>query len=81
MQMLGYNSAYVPGWDCHGLPIEWKVEEDYRAKGKNKDDVDIIEFRAECRAFAQHWIDVQREEFKRPGHPRRLERSLHDDEL
>ncbi|HTJ58952.1 MAG TPA: class I tRNA ligase family protein, partial [Devosiaceae bacterium] len=67
MQMLGYNSAYVPGWDCHGLPIEWKVEEEYRAKGKNKDDVDIIEFRAECRAFAQHWIDVQREEFKRLG--------------
>jgi len=67
MQMLGYNSAYVPGWDCHGLPIEWKIEEEYRAKGKNKDDVDIIEFRAECRAFAQHWIDVQREEFKRLG--------------
>jgi isoleucyl-tRNA synthetase len=60
-QMLGYNSAYVPGWDCHGLPIEWKVEEEYRAKGKNKDDVDLIEFRAECRAFAQHWVDVQRE--------------------
>src|SRR4051794_27740459 len=67
MQMLGYNSAYVPGWDCHGLPIEWKIEEEYRAKGKNKDDVDLIEFRAECRAFAQHWIDVQREEFKRLG--------------
>jgi len=67
MQMLGYNSAYVPGWDCHGLPIEWKVEEGYRAKGKDKDDVPIIEFRAECRAFAQHWIDVQREEFKRLG--------------
>ena len=67
MQMLGYNSAYVPGWDCHGLPIEWKIEEQYRAKGKNKDDVPLIEFRAECRAFAQHWIDVQREEFKRLG--------------
>jgi len=66
-QMQGYNSAYVPGWDCHGLPIEWKIEEEYRAKGKNKDDVSIIEFRAECRAFAQHWIDVQREEFKRLG--------------
>ena len=66
-QMLGYNSAYVPGWDCHGLPIEWKVEEEYRAKGKNKDDVDLIEFRAECRAFAQHWVDVQRQEFKRLG--------------
>jgi isoleucyl-tRNA synthetase len=67
MTMLGYNSAYVPGWDCHGLPIEWKIEEQYRAKGKNKDDVPVIEFRAECRTFAQHWVDVQREEFKRLG--------------
>jgi isoleucyl-tRNA synthetase len=66
-QMLGYDSNYVPGWDCHGLPIEWKVEEDYRAKGKNKDAVAVVEFRRECRAFAAHWIDVQREEFKRLG--------------
>ncbi len=65
--MLGYNSAYVPGWDCHGLPIEWKVEEQYRAKGKNKDDVAINEFRGECRSFAQYWVDTQREEFKRLG--------------
>jgi isoleucyl-tRNA synthetase len=65
--MLGYNSAYVPGWDCHGLPIEWKVEEQYRAKGKNKDDVEVNEFRAECRSFAQHWVDTQREEFRRLG--------------
>ncbi|MGV3490659.1 MAG: isoleucine--tRNA ligase [Devosia sp.] len=65
--MLGYNSAYVPGWDCHGLPIEWKVEEQYRAKGKNKDDVEINEFRKECRTFAQFWVDTQREEFKRLG--------------
>lgn len=65
--MLGYNSAYVPGWDCHGLPIEWKVEEQYRAKGKNKDDVEINEFRGECRSFAQYWVDTQREEFKRLG--------------
>jgi isoleucyl-tRNA synthetase len=65
--MLGYNSAYVPGWDCHGLPIEWKVEEQYRAKGKNKDDVEINEFRNECRSFAQYWVDTQREEFKRLG--------------
>ena len=65
--MLGYNSAYVPGWDCHGLPIEWKVEEQYRAKGKNKDDVEINEFRNECRSFAQFWVDTQREEFKRLG--------------
>jgi isoleucyl-tRNA synthetase len=66
-QMLGYDSNYVPGWDCHGLPIEWKVEEDYRAKGRNKDAVPIVEFRQECRAFAAHWIDVQRDEFKRLG--------------
>jgi isoleucyl-tRNA synthetase len=66
-QMLGYDSNYVPGWDCHGLPIEWKIEEEYRAKGKNKDAVPINEFRAECRAFAEHWLDVQRQEFKRLG--------------
>ncbi len=66
-QMLGYDSNYVPGWDCHGLPIEWKIEEQYRAKGKNKDDVAVNEFRAECRAFADKWLGVQREEFKRLG--------------
>src|SRR5438045_4152184 len=66
-QMLGYDSNYVPGWDCHGLPIEWKIEEEYRAKGKNKDAVPVNEFRAECRAFAEHWLGVQREEFKRLG--------------
>jgi len=65
--MLGNDSNYVPGWDCHGLPIEWKIEEQYRAKGRNKDAVPINEFRAECRAFAGHWVDVQREEFKRLG--------------
>lgn len=67
MQMMGYESNYVPGWDCHGLPIEWKIEEQYRAKGKNKDEVPINEFRKECREFAEHWIDVQRKEFKRLG--------------
>ena len=66
-QMLGFDSNYVPGWDCHGLPIEWKIEEGYRAKGKNKDTVPVNEFRRECRQFAQHWIGVQREEFKRLG--------------
>ncbi|HEY8268370.1 MAG TPA: isoleucine--tRNA ligase [Xanthobacteraceae bacterium] len=66
-QMLGYDSNYVPGWDCHGLPIEWKVEEDYRAKGKNKDQVPVIEFRRVCRDFAQHWVEVQRAEFMRLG--------------
>jgi isoleucyl-tRNA synthetase len=66
-QMLGKDSNYVPGWDCHGLPIEWKIEEEYRAKGKNKDDVPIVEFRRQCRAFADYWMNVQREEFKRLG--------------
>lgn len=66
-QMLGHDSNYVPGWDCHGLPIEWKIEEQYRAKGKNKDEVPINEFRKECREFADKWVDIQREEFKRLG--------------
>ncbi|HEY8007604.1 MAG TPA: isoleucine--tRNA ligase [Methylocella sp.] len=66
-RMLGTESTYVPGWDCHGLPIEWKIEENYRAKGKNKDSVPINEFRDECRAFAAHWVEVQKEEFKRLG--------------
>lgn len=66
-QMLGYDAPMVPGWDCHGLPIEWKIEENYRAAGLNKDDVNPLEFRAECRAFAAKWIDIQREEFKRLG--------------
>jgi isoleucyl-tRNA synthetase len=66
-RMLGKDSNYVPGWDCHGLPIEWKIEENYRAKGKNKDAVPIDEFRRECRAFAGHWAGVQSEEFQRLG--------------
>jgi isoleucyl-tRNA synthetase len=66
-QMLGKDAHYVPGWDCHGLPIEWKIEEKYREAGQDKDAVDPIEFRQECRAFAAHWIDIQREEFKRLG--------------
>ncbi|WP_041320491.1 isoleucine--tRNA ligase [Hyphomicrobium denitrificans] len=70
-QMLGHDSNYVPGWDCHGLPIEWKIEEQYRAKGKEKpnflDPVAINAFRDECRKFAAQWLDVQREEFKRLG--------------
>jgi isoleucyl-tRNA synthetase len=65
--MMGKDANYVPGWDCHGLPIEWKVEEQYRAKGLDKDEVPINEFRRECREFAAHWIDVQREEFERLG--------------
>ncbi len=66
-QMLGKNSNYVPGWDCHGLPIEWKIEEKYRKKGNNKDDIPISKFRQECREFAEHWIDIQRSEFQRLG--------------
>jgi isoleucyl-tRNA synthetase len=71
-QMLGFDSNYVPGWDCHGLPIEWKVEEEnYRSKGKQKPDfrnsAAMVEFRQECRAYATHWLNIQREEFKRLG--------------
>ena len=71
-QMLGFDSNYVPGWDCHGLPIEWKIEEEnYRVKGKPKPDLSnptaLVEFRRECRQFAEHWIKVQREEFERLG--------------
>ncbi|WP_316015952.1 isoleucine--tRNA ligase [Roseobacter sp. HKCCA0434] len=66
-QMMGHDSRYIPGWDCHGLPIEWKIEEKYRAKGRNKDDVPVNEFRAECREFARGWVDIQREEFQRLG--------------
>lgn len=66
-QMMGRDARYIPGWDCHGLPIEWKIEEQYRAKGKNKDEVPVIDFRQECRRFAEGWVDVQRSEFKRLG--------------
>ncbi|HDZ72591.1 MAG TPA: isoleucine--tRNA ligase [Aurantimonas coralicida] len=66
-QMRGYDANYVPGWDCHGLPIEWKIEEQYRARGKNKDEVPVNEFRKECRDFAAHWVGVQTEEFRRLG--------------
>ncbi|KHJ55714.1 isoleucine--tRNA ligase [Aureimonas altamirensis] len=66
-QMRGYDSNYVPGWDCHGLPIEWKIEEQYRARGRNKDEVPINEFRQECREFAAHWVGLQSAEFRRLG--------------
>ena len=65
--LKGMDAPYVPGWDCHGLPIEWKVEEQYRKKKLNKDEVPVEEFRAECRAYAQHWVDTQREQLKRLG--------------
>jgi len=66
-QMLGFDASYVPGWDCHGLPIEWKVEEEFRSKGRTKDDVSPGEFRARCREYAQEWVDVQAKEFRSLG--------------
>ena len=66
-QMDGKDSIYVPGWDCHGLPIEWKIEEQYKKKKKNKNEVPIVEFRKECRSFAQKWIEVHKGQFKRLG--------------
>ena len=66
-QMSGKDSVYVPGWDCHGLPIEWKIEEQYKKNKKNKNEVPINEFRKECRDFASKWIEVHKEQFKRLG--------------
>ncbi len=66
-QMTGHDAAYLPGWDCHGLPIEWKVEEEFRSKGKTKDDVAPGDFRAACRAYAGKWVDVQKAEFRALG--------------
>jgi isoleucyl-tRNA synthetase len=65
--LAGKDAPFVPGWDCHGLPIEWKVEEQYRKKKRDKNEVPVKEFRAECRAYAQHWVDVQREQIQRLG--------------
>jgi len=65
--LAGKDAPYIPGWDCHGLPIEWKVEEAYRAKKLNKDEVDPVQFRAECRAYAEKWVGVQKEQFQRLG--------------
>ncbi|MEM0986296.1 MAG: isoleucine--tRNA ligase [Pseudomonadota bacterium] len=66
-QMLGFDATFIPGWDCHGLPIEWKVEEAFRAKGKAKDDVDPAEFRKACREYAAEWVEIQGGEFRRLG--------------
>lgn len=65
--LLGFNSPLVFGWDCHGLPIEWKIEENFKKAGKNKEEIDIVEFRAECRKFAAHWLNIQKGEFKKLG--------------
>ncbi len=66
-QMAGFDAYYVPGWDCHGLPIEWRIEEEYRKSGRDKDAVPLLDFRAECRTYAQHWMAVQAAEFQRLG--------------
>jgi isoleucyl-tRNA synthetase len=68
-QMAGYDADYIPGWDCHGLPIEWKIEEQHRAKGKNesKESIPVLDFRAECRAYAREWMGIQAREFRRLG--------------
>ena len=66
-QMLGFDASYLPGWDCHGLPIEWKVEENFRGKGRTKDDVPGDEFRAACREYAAKWVEIQKAEFRRLG--------------
>jgi isoleucyl-tRNA synthetase len=66
-QMTGYQTNYVPGWDCHGLPIEWQIEKQYQKEGKKKDDIAVMDFRDECATFADHWVGIQREEFKRLG--------------
>src|ERR1700738_3033060 len=66
-QMSGQDALYIPGWDCHGLPIEWKIEEEYRKSGRDKDAVPVLQFRQECRAYAAHWMSVQSGEFRRLG--------------
>ena len=66
-QMAGQDALYIPGWDCHGLPIEWKIEEQYRKEGRDKDAVPVLQFRAECRAYAAEWVKIQGEEFRRLG--------------
>src|SRR6195952_3443527 len=66
-RMAGFDAGYIPGWDCHGLPIEWEVEEEYRRTGRDKDAVPVLDFRAECRAYAENWLAIQTEEFKRLG--------------
>ena len=66
-RMAGFDADYIPGWDCHGLPIEWKVEEEYRRTGRDKDAVPVLDFRAECRSYSQGWLDIQTAEFKRLG--------------
>ena len=79
--LLGKDAPYVPGWDCHGLPIEWKVEEQYRKKKLDKDEVPADQFRAECRAYAEQWVDGAAEQFQRLGVDGRVGRSLSHHEV
>ncbi len=69
-RMAGFDADYIRRWDTHGLPIEWKVEEEYRRTGRDKDAVPVLDFRAECRSYSQHWLGVQTGEFQRPGRHR-----------
>ena len=78
-ELLGKDAPYVPGWDCHGLPIEWKVEEQYRKKEAQQGRGPAVEFRAECRAYAQGWVDTAARAAEAAGHQRRLGQSLPDD--
>ena len=80
-QMAGHDANYVPGWDCHGLPIEWKVEEEYRSKGRDKDAVPVLDFRAECRAYAAALARRAVGRIPAPRRRRRLGRPLRDDGL
>ena len=77
-RMAGEDVPYIPGWDTHGLPIEWKVEEEYRKTGRDKDAVPVLDFRDECRRYSQHWLEVQTAEFKRLGVEGRLGGALRD---
>ena len=79
--MLGKDAPYVPGWDCHGLPIEWKIEEQYRAEGKSKEDVPTDQLRRDCRVFASHWLKIQREQIQAPGPDRRFRAALYHHEF
>ena len=78
-QMMGFDSRYIPGWDCHGLPIEWKIEEEYRQKGKNKDDVPVNEFRGECRSLCRKVGRYPARRIQAPGRHRQLGRAVPDD--
>lgn len=66
-RMQGFDVNYIPGWDCHGLPIEWKIEEKLKEKSLKRTDISVAEFRTMCQKFAEKWIQVQMDGFKRLG--------------